>query len=77
MHEYSNVQCTMPRAQNRAAKGSILKEDEILFQSGYIIYLWFSLSYTISLLKTEAEIALKFTVQHVVLSKMQQILKRK
>ena len=30
----------MPRAQNRVAKGSILKEDEILFQSGYIIYLW-------------------------------------
>ena len=30
----------MPRAQNRAAKGSILKEDEILCQSGYMIYLW-------------------------------------
>ena len=30
---------TMPRSQNRAAKGSTLKEDEILFQSGYIIYL--------------------------------------
>ena len=30
----------MPRAQNNAAKGSILKEDEILCQSGYMIYLW-------------------------------------
>ena len=30
---------TTLRAQNRAAKGSILKEDEILLQSGYIIYL--------------------------------------
>ena len=47
MREYIG---TMPRAQNRAAKGSILKEDEILFQSGYIVYLclnpilwWFSM----------------------------------
>ena len=30
----------MPRAQNRAAKGSILTEDEILFPSGYTIYLF-------------------------------------
>ena len=30
----------MPRAQNMIAKGSILKEDEILCRSGYIIYLW-------------------------------------
>ena len=29
----------MPRAQNRAAKGSIFKEDEIHCQSGYIIYM--------------------------------------
>ena len=29
----------MPRAQNRTAKGSILKEDEIRCQSGYMIYL--------------------------------------
>ena len=29
----------MPRAQNRTAKSSILKEDEILCPSGYIIYL--------------------------------------
>ena len=34
---YARVQCL--RAQNRAAKGSILKEDEILCQSCYIIYL--------------------------------------
>ena len=31
---------TMPTAQNRTAKGSILKEDETLCHSGYIIYLW-------------------------------------
>ena len=37
---FSICTSTMPRAQNRAAKGSILTEDEILFQSGYIIYLW-------------------------------------
>ena len=29
----------LPKAQNRAATGSILKEDEILCRSGYIIYL--------------------------------------
>ena len=33
---------TMPRAQNRTAKGSTLMEDETLYPSGYIIYLWFS-----------------------------------
>ena len=33
----------MPRAQNRVEKGSILMEDEILFQSGYTIYLWLAL----------------------------------
>ena len=31
---------TMPKAQNRTAKGSFLKEDEILCPSGSIIYLW-------------------------------------
>ena len=33
---------TMPRALNRTAKGSTLMEDETLYPSGYIIYLWFS-----------------------------------
>ena len=41
----------MPRAQNRTAKGSILKEDEILCPSGYIIYLWFSKKGYVSLEK--------------------------
>ena len=34
---------TMPRVQNRTAKGSTLMEDETLYPSGYIIYLWFSM----------------------------------
>ena len=38
---FSICASTMPKEQNRAAKGSILKEDEILCQSGFIIYLWF------------------------------------
>ena len=37
---FSLCASTMPRSQNRAAKGSILQEDEILFHYGYIIYLW-------------------------------------
>ena len=31
---------TMPRAQNRTAKGSTLMENETLCPSGYILYLW-------------------------------------
>ena len=34
----------MLRPQNRTAKGPILKDDEILCPSGYIIYLWSPLS---------------------------------
>ena len=37
---------TMPRAQNWTAKGSTLKEDEILCPSGYIINLWRWSTYT-------------------------------
>ena len=36
---FSICASAMPRAKNMAAKGSILKEDEILYQSGYLIYL--------------------------------------
>ena len=36
---FSICASAMPRAQNRTVKGSILKEDEILCRSGYIIYL--------------------------------------
>ena len=36
---FSIRESTMPSAQNRAGKGSILKEDKMLCRSGYIIYL--------------------------------------
>ena len=36
---------TMPRAQNRAAKGSTLMEDETLCPSGYNIFLWTDLNW--------------------------------
>ena len=31
---------TMPRAQNRTAKGSILKEEETLCPSGSLTFVW-------------------------------------
>ena len=43
---FSICASAMPRAQNRAANGSTLKEDEILCRSGFIIYLWNRLSKT-------------------------------
>ena len=39
----SICESTMPRAQNRVAKGSTLMEDETRCPSGYIIYLWWYL----------------------------------
>ena len=41
----SICESTMPRAQNRAAKGSTLMEDETRCPSGYIIYLWWYSTY--------------------------------
>ena len=38
IHEY----CTMPRPQDRTAKGSTLMEDEMICPSGYKIYLWYT-----------------------------------
>ena len=42
---FSICASTMQRAQNRAAKDSILNEVKILFQSGYIIYICFRVSF--------------------------------
>ena len=49
----------MARAQNRVAKGSILKEDEILCRSGCIIYLILG----ISNLLTSQDLSLKLLNQ--------------
>ena len=57
---FSICACTMPRDQNRTAKGSILKENQLLCPSGYIIYLCLYLILTLQYMLAKYEYSYTF-----------------